>query len=1168
MADNPTAQQRAAIENRGGKLLVSAAAGSGKTKVLVDRLMLYLTDPVQPANLDEFLIITYTKAAAAELRGKIAAKLTERIAQEPNNRHLQKQLQRLFLTQISTVHGFCANILREYAYRLDIPADFRMAEEAECRELQETVVQELLERAYETDDDRKTFAVFADTQGLGRDDRQIPGLVIKVYNSALCHADPEKWLADCVESFRGENIQDAGQTIWGRYLLEDLFSYLDCQIRIFRRCAEELGASPRMEKPAARFADVLAQMERLRGSESWDAVFRNKEILYGSLTFPKKDVDEDLRERTKAAWKACKEGLNKKLLSFTDDSRQVLEDLHQASDAAQGLIWLVRQFLAEYRKVKKSRRILDFGDLEHRALELLLDSSRSCPSAAAREIGSRYREILVDEYQDSNEVQDTIFSALTAQRQNCFMVGDVKQSIYQFRLAEPRIFLEKYEHYAPAEAAEPGQGRRILLSDNFRSGGEIIEGVNQVFQTCMSRRVGGLDYGEEEALREGIAHRPLPDPGVELHVLETTQDTGMEEAAFVAERIKTMLRSGTMVREGDSLRPVTPGDIVILLRSAKNTAQDYRQALENLGIRCSAGETDLLQSEEIMVLRALLQTVSNPRQDIPLLSVLASPVFGFTADDLAAFRSGRKKFSVYDALVQSDLPKAKGFLNTLEILRREARMNTLSELLERCFALTRLDSIYAAMPGGQVRKANLQQFYQMASAFEKTSLRSLDQFLEHLDAAAEKGLKSESGSTTGAVTIMTVHSSKGLEFPVVFLCGLARKFNTESRKEQILCDKELFLGMKAADTQKRVRYPTISHRAICAKMVQESTSEEMRILYVAMTRARDRLIMTWAGRKPEGILQELSRRYGFDRGDLLCREANSPGTWILLEALLHTEAGALHALAEQMNETRMGEFPWLIRVEQTGEPETGAVPQEQSRTPIPAGTEEALRQGLAFRYPHRAATMAPSKQTATGLKGRFRDAEAAEDTAEPKQVSRSWRTPTFRTPAADGKAYGNAMHCAMQYIRFENCADAPSVERELQRLTHEGFLTEAQREMVNSGQIAAFFATEPGRKLRSGAPCLREFKFSILDDGSKYGDGLEDEQVLLQGVVDCALLDEDGITVLDFKTDYVTADTVSRTVERYRLQVQTYSRALARIYGKPVKNSYLYFFRLGAFFEV
>ena len=514
MADKLTPQQEIAVNNRGGKLLVSAAAGSGKTKVLVDRLLSYLTDGSDPANLDEFLIITYTKAAASELRGKIAEKLTQRIAQEPENLHLQKQMQRLYLAKISTVHGFCADVLREYAYKLDIPADFRVADENECLQIRREVMETLLDEAYEKAEEDADFRAFVDSQGLGRDDRLVPEIVQKVFDSARCHLDPEGWLDGCLSFADTEGVRDAGETVWGAYLMEDLFSYLDMQLPVMEACARQLGENPELAKAAGNLTQTLRQLESLRESRTWDEIVERKNLDYGRLVFPRKNMDLELAERVKAVRNACRKGVERKLRSFSDPSSKILEDLEQSADGTRGLVALVREFSRRYQAVKRSRRILDFGDLEHRMLDLLLGKNRGGITAAAMEIGERFREIMVDEYQDSNGVQDAIFDALSRKKQNCFLVGDVKQSIYQFRLADPGIFLKKYRDYAPADSAGPGEGRKVLLSHNFRSGAEVIEGVNAVFEDCMSPKVGGLRYTQEEALREGVPIPPWVAPAL------------------------------------------------------------------------------------------------------------------------------------------------------------------------------------------------------------------------------------------------------------------------------------------------------------------------------------------------------------------------------------------------------------------------------------------------------------------------------------------------------------------------------------------------------------------------------------------------------------------------------------------------------------------------------
>ena len=495
-------------------------------------------------------------------------------------------------------------------------------------------------------------------------------------------------------------------------------------------------------------------------------------------------------------------------------------------------------------------------------------------------------------------------------------------------------------------------------------------------------------------------------------------------------------------------------------------------------------------------------------------------------------------------------------------------MSTLTVLLERCINLTRLDSIYGAMRDGDSKRINLQTFYQLAVDFEKGNLRDLSQFLEHLDALEERGLISTGSASAGCVTIMSIHKSKGLEFPVVFLCNLSRKFNRESLRAQILCDKELGLGLSVADHDNRIRYPSIAKRAIGAKMTAESVSEEMRVLYVAMTRPRDRLIMTYAAQKIETDLQDISLRLSFDGGAQLCKDAICLGDWVLMTAMQKTEAGELHALGGRPDHTNTSDYPWKIRVVEAPLQSVGVAENLNPEKHMPDDILDALNSALSFRYEYSAATQAPSKQTATDRKGRMKDMEAAENTHEKRNPVRSWRKPVFYQKQIEGKAYGNAIHAALQYLRYDHCGSEAEIRKEIDWLVENRFLTPEQGSLVNCEKLNHFFSSEIGRKLREGTPYLREFKFSILDAGQNYGDGLEGEQVLLQGVVDCALLEPDGITIIDFKTDNVSEAFLDTTVLRYRPQVETYAEALSRIYEQPIKGKYLYFFRLDRFVEV
>lgn len=1167
MAEKLTPEQLQAVQDRGGRLLVSAAAGSGKTKVLVDRLMGYLLDPVDPANIDDFLMITYTKAAASELRAKIASKLSEKLALDPENRHLQRQQQRLYLAKISTVHAFCGDLLREYAYQLDLPADFRVADENECRQLRENVLEKLLADAYVAAES-ENFHAFVDSQGLGRDDRLVPEIIQKVYDSARCHLQPKLWLDACLSMVENSGVTDAAKTAYGSYLMEQLRQWLALQITALEGCISAAVVADGCEKVVSLLQDTVYQLRKLQESETWDDVVRNRNVDFGRLTFPKKCEDEELKSRVKAVRDHCKKTLEKKTRAFADPSCQVLADLQASAQAIKGLLELVEAFSAGYSQVKKSRRVLDFGDLEHLTLDLLIGKSRNTVTAVAHEIGNRFREVMVDEYQDSNQVQDAIYDALTQKKQNLFMVGDVKQSIYQFRLADPGIFLEKYQSYVMADQAKAGEGRKVMLSRNFRSSGGVLSGCNDVFELCMCPQVGGLYYGAEEALYEGIPHVSLGEAETTLYCVDVQEQTYPEEAAFVVSQIQELLDGSHYVRNGDQLRPIVAEDIAILLRSPGSAGGYFQQALQKAGIRyATGGGVDLLKTQEIATLRSLLQAIQNPRLDIPLIAAMASPLFGFTADDLAWIRGTDKDICFYEALCRRESEKCQTFRETFAKLRGAMRRQSLTGLLEQIYLSTDVEAIYGAMDGGDAKCANLQTFFQLAADQEAGGNRDLGRFLEHLDAMEEKGLiTAGEESSPGCVTIMSIHKSKGLEFPVVFLCNLGREFNMESQRATILCHKQMGLGLNAVDQSMRVRYPTIARRAIAQRIGEESVSEELRVLYVAMTRARDRLIMTYASNRLEKDLTEMVQRINAGDTASFIQEAVCPGDWVLLTALHRSEAGDLFALGGPCEKATVSTTPWEIQVVTAPPVIEGEQAQAQKQV-LSADALERLRQGLTFHYGYEAATQAPSKQTATQRKGRQKDQEAAENTQEPKPAQWQWRAPGFAKAVSRGKEYGNAIHAAMQYIDYAACGSEADVKREIERLVAGRFISPEQGAMIPAGKIAAFFASPVGKKLQTGQ-VVREFKFSILEDGISYDSDLTGEQVLLQGVVDCALLEDDGITVLDFKTDFVTEDTIAVVTERYCPQIEAYANAMARIYERPVKKAMLYFFHMGCFVEL
>ena len=1152
MADTLTNEQRRAVFYRGGNLLVSAAAGSGKTRVLVERLVQYILDPVAPANVDDFLIITYTKAAAAELREKIAKKLTSLAAEMPENRHLQHQLQRLYLAKISTVHAFCSDILRENGYMLDIFVDFRVAEENECEQLKNQVLEQLLEASYAAIGSDEDFRSFVDSQGFGRDDRLVPEIIKDVYGRARCHLDPDAWLSGCIRDWQCDSITDISETAWGAYLIDDLKETCRLHSAAIENGIAEAERDGNMEKPVALLQETLLLLQQICQLSTWEEIHKLGIPNFGTLTFSKK-ADPLTKEKVKAVRNACKVAINEKLAAFLSSNGELIRELKENAQAVRGLVRLVEKFHDGYTQAKNSRHIMDFSDLEHKTLDLLWGKSRRQITAMAKELGERFTEVMVDEYQDSNAVQDAIFRALTDKKQNCFMVGDVKQSIYQFRLADPGIFLKKYESFAPYEE-DCGNGTKVLLSANFRSLSGVLSGVNDVFSQCMSHSVGGLNYGKEEQLVAGLEAAASGEPVVSLYAIDVAEDTYYEEAQVVAGEIERLLDGTHTVRDGDMLRPVRPGDIAVLLRSPASVGGEFAYALMQRGIRCQFGkEQDLLQAEEVQVLRALLETIDNPLQDIPLVATMMSRLFAFTADEMAGIRKKNTKCPIFTLLERDEDDKAVEFVSLLNSLRQTARLGTVTELMCEILQRTQIESVFRALGGGTA----IEGFIHLANDVENMGRRDLRSFLDYLDGMDERGLKMEGESNGDAVIITSIHKSKGLEYPVVFLSGLSKNFNREDLKDPVLCDKKLGLGLTCVDRKNRVRYPSVAKRAIALKKTKDSISEELRVLYVGMTRAKDSLYMTYASNYLEKRLSDIAQRKDYSPAELLATEVSSMGDWVLQTAMGRIEAGELFVIGGRPGTLTVREPYWHIAVRRA---DSGMHAVAVGKT---ADTEKAanlivkeISRKLAFSYPYTTATTTPSKETATQLKGREIDREVAEGT-DIREYRAPLKKPSFVEKRMDAATYGTVMHKALQYLLPECCTDREKIDLALLKLHNKNVLTDEELAAIKREHLYAFFGSPLGRWVSASREVLREFKFSILTDGP---DG---EQILLQGVVDCAVIESDGITVVDFKTDYVTEETLEEVSKRYKAQLLAYGDALSRIYGKPIKSAMLYFLHIG-----
>lgn len=1163
-----TPQQQAVVDNRGGTLLVSAAAGSGKTKVLIDRVLKRVSE--EGCDLDDFLMITYTNAAAAELRGKLLAQLSELLSERPNDRHLQRQMSRVYLTQISTVHAFCNKLLREHAHQMDLPPDFIMCDEQTVLPLRRRAMEQTLENAYEELENSPQIAAALEMLGAGRDDKRLPELVEKVYSGLQCYQDVEGRLQELKTSLDLSAVSDAGQTVWGKYLLEEFKAYLASCEESMQRAYELACNCESIGAYAVTFAEDIRLLQELKNAESWEALRSNPRDFERIKTI-RNCQEPELKEHVKKLRDRVKDGVKKYRGKFALSSQEALEDLRINADALGGLLLLTENYRKNYSGEKRRRHMLDYNDLEHKTLELLLQKNGQ-PTRAAVEISQRYIEIMVDEYQDTNAVQDAIFNAVSQKGKNLFFVGDVKQSIYGFRLADPGIFLEKYKTYADYAKADRQEPRKILLSHNFRSHPAILSAANDVFRLTMTERVGGLRYGDDEALRAGRKNMPaLPSPPVELHCIDM-EDIASQvplerkdiEAEFVAKRIEKMLRQQEQIPEGEGLRPICPEDIVILLRSMAGKAPAYLKALERHGIMAVCAEDNLFEAEEIVVLRSLLQIMDNPHQDIPLLAVLLSPVFRFSTQTLAKLRGKQRRGDLYELLCAGE--EGRDFLKILSRLRDEAQELSLRELLEEIDETLFFRSIFGAMENGGQRVSHLERFFSFADSYEAGGNYGLPGFLRYIDALHQKGTGAQTVQTKGAVRIMSIHKSKGLEFPVVFLADLAKEFNLRDSMDSILVDDKLGIASKAFDTAQRLSYSTIARDAIAHRKRSACVSEEMRVLYVAMTRAQYRMVMTCCASGMKGKLKSLARDLTLPVDEGLIEGASSMGDWVLMTALTRTEAGELFAVAGNSEVSRVSEHPWRIGFHEPGD---YSVEEDKLREEEKQEDEESLPY-LVSSYPYAAATQVPAKLTATQMKGRGLDEEAAEGTAPSEDKELLFSRPCFLvgekslTPAQRG----TAIHLAMQFIRYEACTDTEAVKQELSRLVRQQFLTPQQAAAADPGKILAFFRSEVGRRVLASKKVVREFKFSVLEDAQILSHELRGEKLLLQGVTDCCLVEEDGLTILDFKSDRIAKGEEARRAEYYRGQLDAYSRALGRIFKLPVKERILYFFATDTAYSV
>jgi len=1184
MAIKMTKQQQAVVDNRGGNLLVSAAAGSGKTRVLVERLMKYVE---QGESIDRFLVITFTNAAAAELRQRIVGAIHERMAADPGNHNFRRASSLVYKAPICTIDAYCIDFLRQWGHLVDLDSDFRLCDQAESDELKAQALREVLEKRYQSIANDPGFEALVDSLAGDRDDQTLEDVVLDMHARVQAQADPRRWLLDRRADYAlPENIGPE-DTQWGRLLMEDSGETVDYWLRELESLRKDINCDELLEiNYGPSFEQTLVWLEQFKDalSESWDKACACRNAVFPDLGRKRGECDVALKERVQTRRNECKKQMKKLEQRFEVTGAQAMEDLRAIAPSMIALLEVTEEFDRMFETLKRRRRLIDFADAEHLTARLLADEN-GVPTDLAVEVGSEFREIMVDEYQDTNGVQNVIFDALSC-GDNLFYVGDVKQSIYRFRLADPTIFLDKYNRFLPYEEARDGDERKILLSHNFRSRPEVLDGVNFIFENVMTCAAGELDYTEAEALRAGREDL-TPDEryAVELNCVDISIDEDDDEesrskdeivACAAAERIRSLLDSGLPVGG----HPVRPEDIVILLRSPGPVLRCYAEALDGLGIPWSAeGGYDFFGTTEISVAISLLQVVDNPRQDVPLLAVLRSPLYNFSPDRLAQLR-GSGRGCVYDCLTigrdrgESDCAE---FLAQLEELRDMAAEEASHTLLWYIYSVTDMPAVFASMPEGERRRANLMALYDEACRLESTGHRGLMSFLLHLSRMAENGLHVPvaAGEGTGGVRILSIHRSKGLEFPVVLLCGLDRRFNEGDTHNTILFHPELGLGPKRTDRSRMLRYTTIARDAVAVQLKRQLRAEEMRLLYVAMTRAEHKLIMFTAVNGRSNSMKSFAVQAQCPPPPQQVSAAASMAEWVMAPVLCRKDSSALwEGLSVERTSVISRNFGWDIRLvkseEGTAEDAVGVLSAVHEELPIP----DDLVRRYNWRYPWQAAVDLHSKLTATQLKGRNRDRQVAEYGVEtaPTLPPMPLRAPCFvgerdLTPAQRG----TALHMVMQHLDFKRTGSREEIAEEIARLVAGQYITPQQGAVVDPEVILGIFQSELGQRILRAKVLEREFKFTLLVPAVDYypeAEGLEDE-VLLQGVVDCWFEEDDGtITVVDFKSDRVSRDTVQARVDEYRGQLSVYTRALSEVMGCTVGKRYLWFFAIGDAVEV
>lgn len=1191
MSERPwTPDQKDAIDARHGTLIVSAAAGSGKTAVLVERIIQRLTDAENPCPADRLLIVTFTRAATAEMRSRISAALETALSKNPLDENLQRQQMLLPSAKIYTIDAFCNDIVRENFETLGIAPDFTLLDESESKIMQKQAVGAVIENLYE--EDSAEFKALVELLFTGRDDSSLEDNIIRLYGYSRAYPSPRAWLDESILYY--DPALPLRESPIGRVLAENLLERFDAYISDAEYALAELDT--RSEFIDSKGRSILAsECEMCKKVRDLIAAYEfDKAVeLAGTLEkatwgMPKGTTEDPDVIRAKDARGKCKKLLTDELPEFfceTEDEWK--DDLAFLHPIAQKLIEATIRFEDSFMELKKEKNAYDFSDITQFALKLLVEDPAAdtiVPTSLARDISEQFDEILIDEYQDTNKAQDTIFRAISKEEQNLFMVGDVKQSIYGFRQAMPQIFLDKKKSFAPYDRVKDEYPACVNLGKNFRSREGITEYINFVFKQLMSERCGDVEYDESERLVYGASYDPIPDPEVELHLL---REPDKDESRSVLEREATLIAryiTNKVQSTGDKYN-----DFAILMQATKDRAPVVEKVLKEYGIPVYTETGDsYLNSADISTVISLLRIIDNPLQDIPLLSVLLSPIFAFTPDEVSQLRinerhSDRHGTSLYSALLSAESDgdaKCADFLKRLRLYRRLAVSLPAGELIRKIYEDTLYPDIVGAMPNGTQRTANLRLLQTYADNFDQTNSFGISSFVRYIDKLIENDVDPSSASTlsenANVVRIMTIHKSKGLEFKYCILTNIGKDFNKMELMSNLILHPTLGIGLNGRDISTGNTYSTLGHKAVKIALEDNSVSEALRVLYVALTRAREHLVIVGSptgNSKLESLITNCSKELKDSEPvpPFAVKSSKSFLKWLILATLRHPNADALreeldgyHNVIPDGNglATYIHENPEDFQFDDSSlddilfdaEELTYELnaPQELQNFADDDLVAE-IKARMDYEYPYLALASVATKRAASNMEGDAFD-EKFFATARPEFASQQGLTPAQR---------GSCLHKFMQYANYKQAET--DFDSELQKLTDQGFLTKREADVVDKEKVSEFTNSGIYKRMSQSPDVMREKKFAILVPAGKFDPELppplSDEPVLIQGIADCVFEENGSYIVVDYKTDRVADE--NELITRHSAQLATYVDALTECLPRPVSAAYIYSFSLG-----